>query len=166
MVPPFAGSDRSSVACMRSAGGGAARANAACTNAACTGAACTGAACANASTATTAPRSSPRYRVGRAIVRWITSGSLESVLERREEGALWERVEEEVLPVQQVVHAERRAPVLVHAKVRLRVHHEPLREPLIRVVAHVRVVERGVELGAVAARERVGEAFVRAVHRR
>src|SRR5215203_2561769 len=148
MVPSFAGSDRSSVACMRTAGG----------------AASTGAACAEASTATTAPRSSPRCRAGRAIVRWTTSGSLKAVLERCEEGALRERMEQEVFPIQQVVHAERRAPVLVHAEVRLRVHHEPLREPLIRVVADVGVVEGGVELGAVAAREGVGEAFVRAVH--
>src|SRR5829696_2656493 len=110
MVPSFAGSDRSSVACMRTA-------------------------CADASTATTAPRSSPRCRAGRAIVRWVTSGSLKAVLERCEEGALRERMEQEVFPIQQIVHAERRAPVLVHAEVRLGVHYEPLREALVGVVA-------------------------------
>src|SRR4051812_9471343 len=94
-------------------------------------AASAGLACPDASIAAAAPRSSARRRAGRARVRWIKGGSLESVLESRHEGAMWERMEEEVFPVEQVVHAERRAPVVVHAIVRLRVHHEPLREPLV-----------------------------------
>src|SRR5215204_2528546 len=137
----LAGSDLRSVACMRGTGR----------------AASAGVVCTDASAATTAPRSSARARAGRTNVRWINGGSLEAVLEPRNEGALRERVEEEVLPVEQVVHAERRVPVLIHLIVRLGVHHEPLGEALIRIVAHVDVVERRVEPGAVAAREADGE---------